>query len=128
MRLIAAIALAAALAVPRMPAAAQDFDFEPPTDATNPALPASLHDLAERVLPVYQEDDPDRYLTNLAALQMAIGDPAAARDTRRRLRERLESEQSDLPSGRAAVYDIYVEARTIEASEPNSFASAYRQA
>jgi putative CocE/NonD family hydrolase len=129
MRRFATITLAATLAVPSIPAAAQDFDFEPPTDATNPALPASLHDLAERILPVYAEDDPDRYLTNLAALQMAIGNPAAARDTRRRLRERLESEQSALPRGRAAVYDIYVEARTIEASsEPESFASAYRRA
>jgi putative CocE/NonD family hydrolase len=129
MRRLAGIALAAALAVPSIPAAAQDFDFEPPTDATNPALPASLHDLAERVLPVYAEDDPDRYLTNLAALQMAIGDPSAALDTRRRLRERLESEQSALPRGRAVVYDIYVEARTIEtSSEPESFASAYRRA
>jgi putative CocE/NonD family hydrolase len=122
------IVLLAVLAVPSLPAAAQDFDFEPPSDATNAALPASLHDLAERVLPVYQEDDPDRYLTNLAALQMAIGNPAAARDTRRRLRERLDSEQSTLPAGRAAVYDIYVEARTIQASEAVSFTSAYRQA
>ena len=128
MRRLRAIVLVV-LAVASMPAAAQDFDFEPPSDATNAVLPSSLHDLAERVLPVYQEDDPDRYLTNLAALQMAIGDPAAALDTRRRLRERLENEQSDLPAGRAAVYDIYVEARTIEASEePNSFADAYRQA
>jgi putative CocE/NonD family hydrolase len=116
------------LAVPSLPAAAQEFAFEPPSDATNAALAASLHDLAERVLPVYQEDDPDRYLTNLAALQMAIGDPAAALDTRRKLRERLESEQSDLPPGRAAAYDIYVEARTIEAAEAVSFTSAYRQA
>ena len=128
MRRFAAIALVVALAVPSMPAAAQEFDFEAPSDATDAALPASLHDLAERVLPVYQEDDPDRYLTNLAALQMAIGDPAAARDTRRRLRERLESEQSALPAGRAAAYDIYVEARAIEASEAVSFTSAYRQA
>ena len=53
-----------------MLAAAQDFGFEPPADATDPALPAALSDLAERVLPAYQEDDPDRYLSNLAALQM----------------------------------------------------------
>ncbi|HSC17206.1 MAG TPA: CocE/NonD family hydrolase [Gammaproteobacteria bacterium] len=145
MRRFAAIVLVVAFAMPRMPAAAQDFDFEPPSDATNAALQASLHDLAERVLPVYQEDDPDRYLTNLAALQMAIGDPAAALDTRRKLRERLESEESNLPAtardggsaanagavlrpGRAWAYDIYVEARAIEAAEAVSFASAYRQA
>jgi putative CocE/NonD family hydrolase len=128
MRRFGAIVLVVAMGVPSIPAAAQDFDFEVPSDATDATLPASLHDLAERILPVYQEDDPDRYLTNLAALQMAIGEPAAARDTRRKLRERLESEQSALPAGRAAVYDLYVEARTIEASEAVSFASAYRQA
>jgi putative CocE/NonD family hydrolase len=128
MKRFAAIVLVFAFAVASLPAAAQDFDFDPPADATNPALPAILHDLAERVLPVYQEDDPDRYLTNLAALQMAIGDPSAARDTRRNLRERLESEQSALPAGRALVYDIYVNARAIEASEAVSFTTAYRQA
>jgi uncharacterized protein len=128
MRGFGAIVIAFALTLPSMSAAAQDFDFEPPSDATNPALAASLHDLAERVLPVYQEDDPDRYLTNLAALQMAIGEPAAALDTRRKLRERLESEQSDLPQARAAAYDIFVEARAIEAAEAVSFATAYGQA
>jgi putative CocE/NonD family hydrolase len=128
MRHFGAIVLVFALALPSTRAVPQDFDFEPPSDPTNPALPASLHDLAERVLPVYQEDDPDRYLTNLAALQMAIGDPAAARDTRRTLRERLESEQSTLPEARATVYDLYVEARTIEATEAVSFTSAYRRA
>jgi putative CocE/NonD family hydrolase len=127
MRRLRAIVLIV-MALPSLPAAAQDFDFQPPSDATNAALPASLHDLAERVLPVYQEDNPDRYLTNLAALQMAIGDPAAALATRRKLRERLESEQSDLPPGRAAAYDIYVEARAIEAAEAVSFMNAYRRA
>jgi hypothetical protein len=33
---------------------AQDFDFDPPATATDPALPAALRDLAERVLPVYK--------------------------------------------------------------------------
>ena len=40
--------------------AAQDFDFTPPIEAADPALPAALRDLAERVLPVYEENDPDR--------------------------------------------------------------------
>ncbi len=147
MRPFARIVLAMALAASPTLAAAQDFDFEPPSDAADPALPAALHDLAERVLPVYQEDDPDLYLSNLAALQMAVGDAPAARDTRLKLRERLESEQSTLPTtardggsaanagavlrpGRAAAYDIYVQARAIEAeaSEVVSSTSAYRQA
>jgi len=108
-------------------AAAQDFGFTPPVEAEDPALPAALRDLAERVLPVYQENDPDRYFSTLAALQMAVGDPAAARTSRATLRERLLSEQSSLPPGRAIVYDIYVGARALESTDSVPFASAYTQ-
>ena len=87
------IAFLVTLAVRPMHAAAQDFGFEPPADATDPALLAALSDLAERVLPAYQEDDPDRYLSTVAALQMVVGDPAAAHATRLSLQERLQSEQ-----------------------------------
>jgi putative CocE/NonD family hydrolase len=121
--LLFAIAIAA-----RPPCAeAQDFGFEPPGAVSDSALPETLRDLAERVLPVYQEDDPDRYLSNLSALQMAIGDPASAYATRLRLQERLRSEQSALPAGRAVVYDIYVQARNVEVTESISFTSAYAQ-
>ena len=37
------------------------------------AMPEHMRDLAERMLPVYQEDNPERYLTNLSALQLAAG-------------------------------------------------------
>ncbi|HET7608015.1 MAG TPA: CocE/NonD family hydrolase [Gammaproteobacteria bacterium] len=128
MKSLARAVLLVALALRPMLAAAQSFDVELPRDAADPSLAAVLHDLAERVLPVYRDDDPDRYLSNVAALQMAIGDPAAARDTRRKLRERLDSEQSALPRARATVYDIYVRARAIEASEAVPFPSAYARA
>jgi putative CocE/NonD family hydrolase len=120
--LIIAVAL-----VPRL-AGAQAFDFVPPATATDPALPAALRDLAERVLPVYQENHPDRYLANLAALQMAVGDPAAARATRVSLRERLQSEQAESPAGQPIVYDIYTQARATEATEHTPFQTAYAQA
>ncbi|HUQ53069.1 MAG TPA: CocE/NonD family hydrolase [Gammaproteobacteria bacterium] len=107
---------------------AQDFGFEVPAAPTDSSLPAALRDLAERVLPGYEEDDPDRYLANLAALQMTIEDPTAAHATRLKLRERRESEPATRPAGRAAVYDIYVHARAIEASDSVSFTAAYRQA
>jgi uncharacterized protein len=109
-------------------AAAQDFGFEPPTEATDPALPDALRDLAGRVLPTYQEDDLDRFFSTLAALQMAVGDPAAAQTSRLTLQERLQSEQSSLPPGRALVYDIYTQARTIEARDERPFESAYSEA
>jgi putative CocE/NonD family hydrolase len=111
-----------------MLALAQEFPFEHPAQATDPALPAALRDLAERVLPVYEEGDPDRYFSNLAALQMAVGDPAAAQRSRLTLAERLRSGESSLVPGRAVVYDIYVAARALEAAESIPFADAYRRA
>jgi len=59
--------LLAMLVVPAL-VCAQDFDFRPPASATDPALPAAMKDLAQRILPVYQENDQDRYLSNLSAL------------------------------------------------------------
>ena len=125
---VTVLLLAISIATQPTLAEAQDFGFEPPTQATDSALPAALRDLAERVLPTYQEDDPDRYLSTLAALQMAVGDPSSALRTRLTLRERLQSEQGTLPVGRAIVYDIYTQARAIEASDSVSFASAYERA
>jgi hypothetical protein len=122
------IALLITLAVRPTLAAAQDFGFEPPTNATDPALPAALRDLAERIVPVYKDDDPDRYLSNLAALQMVVGHPTAAHATRLSLRERVQSEQGAPPAGRAVVYDIYTQARATEATQSVPFTSAYSQA
>ncbi len=121
------IVLCAAIAAAAV-ARAQNFGFESPTEATDPALPAALRDLAERLLPTYQDDDPDRYLSTLAALQLAVGDPAAAHRTRLTLRERLQSEQSSLPAGRALVYDTYIRARAIETADDVSFPDAYGRA
>ncbi len=122
------VLFSAALVLSPLLAAAQDFGFEPPPDPADPEWPAALRDLAGRVLPGYQDDDPDRYLSNLATLQMAVGDPAAAHTTRLTLQERLQSEQSPLPTGRALVYDIYIRARAIEATDNVSFPIAYGQA
>jgi putative CocE/NonD family hydrolase len=109
-------------------AAAQDFGFEPPPEATDAELSAAIRDLAERVLPGYAEDDADRYFSTLAALQMAVGDAAAAHTTRLTLRERLQTAQSPLPPGRVIVYDVYTQARALEATEGLTFAAAYGRA
>ncbi len=107
---------------------AQNFGFEPLAAATDPALTEVMRDLAERLLPSYAENDPDRYFSTLAALQMVVGNPTAAHTTRMTLRERLASEQSSLPPGRAIVYDVYTYARSIEAGEDVPFAAAYGRA
>jgi uncharacterized protein len=126
--LLLEIVLAIVLAARPVAAAAQEFGFDPPPSAKDPALPAALRDLAERIVPVYKDDDSARYLSNLAALQMTAGDPSAAHETRIALDERLKSKEGRAPTGRAIVYAVYVQARMIEAEEHVSFASAYKQA
>jgi putative CocE/NonD family hydrolase len=106
---------------------AQDFDFRPPTSATDPALPAAMRDLAQRVLPVYQENDQDRYLSNLSALQMVAGDPVSAYASRQSLQQRRRN-ANGAPAQRALVYDIYARARAIETQVRTPFANAYAQA
>ena len=49
-------------------AAAPELEFHPPASPGDAAAPAIMRDLAERLLPVYEEADPDRYLANLFAL------------------------------------------------------------
>jgi len=119
--------LLAMLVAPSL-AFAQDFDFRPPASATDPALPAAMKDLAQRVLPVYQENDQDRYLSNLSALQMVAGDPVSAYATRQSLQERRRNAPGARPASRAQAYDIYARARAIESQVRTPFANAYAQA
>ena len=63
-------------------ALAQDFDFKPPASANDPTVPKVMRDLAERILPVYQENDQDKYLHNLSGLQLVAGNYPAAWQTR----------------------------------------------
>ncbi len=122
------IVLAIVLAARPTAAVAQEFGFDPPPSATDPALPAALRDLAERIVPIYKDDDSARYLANLAALQMTAGDPEGAHESRIALDKRLESKEGRSLSGRAIVYAVYVQARATETQEHVSFASAYKQA
>jgi uncharacterized protein len=117
------------LLVPALPAAAaQDFDFRAPASSTDPQLPALMRDLAGRILPVYQENDPERFLSNLSALQMVAGDYPSAYATRQSLLERRRNTRGGRPVGRALVYDIYSRARTIETQVRVPFTKAYAQA
>ena len=64
------------------------YDFKAPATVAGPTTPGVMRDLAERILPVYQNPDPDRYLANVAALQMVAGDYSSADVTRQSLRDR----------------------------------------
>jgi putative CocE/NonD family hydrolase len=102
-----------------------DLEFRAPPAADDSTTPAVMRDLAERLLPVYQEPDSDRYLANLSALQMVAGDYAAADVSRQALRERRRSADSARPVGRGMIYDIYAYAKTIEAENRVAFAQAF---
>lgn len=108
-------------------AAAVDFDFHAPASPTGPAAAAAMKDLAQRLLPVYQEPDADRYLDNLSALQLVAGDYAAAYGSRQSLRNRRRPDL-DHPLGPQVVFDLYAYARTLEVDNKVPFPDAFRRA
>jgi uncharacterized protein len=109
-------------------APAQELDLRLPAAATDTNMPTIMRDLAERVLPVYQESNRERYLANLAALQFVSGGYAAADTTRQELREWRQSVHGAFPADRSMVYDLYVHARAVEAADHVQFAQALTQA
>jgi putative CocE/NonD family hydrolase len=124
-----ALGLVAALIWSSAWADAPSFDFRAPASPSDPATPAVMRDLAERLLPVYQDADSNRYLANLSALQMVAGSYAAADASRQTLRERRPADQAATVD-RGLIYDIYVNAKAIQAENrvpfTESFATAFR--
>ena len=106
-------------------ARAQDFDFKPPASVNDPTVPAVMRDLAARILPVYQENDQDRYLRNLSGLQLVAGNYSAAWQTRQQLRDRRKNLDAHRPIGRSTIYDIYAYARSREAEDKGLFTKTY---
>ncbi len=102
---------------------AQDFSFRAP--ASPAVAAAALRDLASRLIPVYQDQDPERYLANLSALQMAVGDYAAADISRQSLRDRRRKSDFGHPVSRALVFDIYAHAKAMENQNKVTFADAF---
>ncbi len=109
-------------------AGAPDLEFHAPQAANDAKTPAVIRDLAARLLPVYQEPDPDRYVANLSALQLVAGSYAAADVSRQALRIRRRPARVGQPVGRAVVYDIYAYAKAIEAENRVSFTQAFTRA
>ncbi|MBA3588987.1 CocE/NonD family hydrolase [Methylibium sp.] len=106
-------------------ARALDFGFQAPRDPDDVAAADAMRDLAQRIVPVYQDDDTDGYLANLTALQIVSGAYAAAYDSSRLLRRRQQGKPFDALAERAIIDGIYAHARAIEANERAGFAKAY---
>ena len=113
------------VAVSQAWAKAPDLEFHVPQTANDARTRAVMRDLAERLLPVYQEPDPDRYLTDLSALQLVAGGYAAADVSRQALRDRRRHADLGQPVGQTAVYDLYAYAKAIEAENRVSFTKAF---
>lgn len=107
---------------------ALDFGFRPPRDPDDPAAVDLMRDLAQRILPVYQETDTDVFLANVTALQIVSGGYRAASDSSRSLRSRRQDKPFDGLLERAIIDGIYARARAIEADERLDFAKAYARA
>jgi uncharacterized protein len=107
---------------------AQDLEFHPPASVSDPKVPAVMKDLAERILPVYQENDPERYLRNLSALQTVDGNYSAAYQSRQQLADRRKNADPHRPLSGSVIYDIYVRARAREADGKADFPGSYAQA
>lgn len=109
------------------PAIAQTptFEFVAPQSVDDPVVAERMRDLAERILPVYEEKDTERYLANLAALQLVAGNPAAASESRRSLQERRQATAPRPVVPYVMLHDLIVRARAIEASEHVPFADAF---
>jgi uncharacterized protein len=103
--------------------AAQDFYFRTPASPTDAA--AAISDLASRLIPVYQDADAERYLANLSALQLAVGDYAAADISRQSLRDRRRKSDFGHPVTPALVLDIYAHAKALEVENKITFADAF---
>ncbi|HLW25487.1 MAG TPA: CocE/NonD family hydrolase [Steroidobacteraceae bacterium] len=108
--------------------AASALDFHAPQSADDSAVPGVMRDLAERVLPVYQEADRERYLANLSALQMVAGDYSAADASRHELRDRRRRKDAGQPVSRALIYDIYAYAKATQSENRVPLANAFARA
>lgn len=116
------------LALPGVAAADEpQMDFRVPASVEEPGTAAALKDLAERVLPVYQEDNSERYLMTLSALQIAAGSYDAAMGTSQTLRERRQATEPDRLDPRAVLTDIYTEALAGAQRDHVPFAQAFQR-
>jgi putative CocE/NonD family hydrolase len=105
----------------------QSFDFKTPVNVTDAATPTAMRDLAERILPVYQDADIERYLATLSVLQMAAGNYLAANDTRETLANRRRAIDAGRVPSRGVLIDLYAHAKAIETGDAVPFAQAFAE-
>ena len=116
------------LLVLALPAWAQNFGFQAPRIPDDPAAVELMRDLAQRIVPVYQEAETDGFLSSMTALQIVSGAYRAAADSNKTLRGRQQNKPFDAMAERAVLDGVYARARALELSERIPFAKAYARA
>ena len=128
LRTVASLAVAWFMLAAAAPVHADDLEFRPPPSATDPSNAAVMRDLAVRLLPVYQERDPDRYLANVSALQMAALNYTAATASRKTLREQRRRADAGRSMAQTIIFDLFARAKAMEAERQIPFAEGFTQA
>ena len=113
------------VAVSQSWAAVPYLEFHSPSSADDAAAAETMRDLAARLVPVYEESDPDRYLANLSAMQMVARNYAAAAVSRQSLHDRRRRSNAGRPVGRELIYDMYARARAKEQVNLVPFAEGF---
>jgi putative CocE/NonD family hydrolase len=113
------------VAISHSPAASLVFEFHTPASADDPTAAVTMRDLAVRLVPVYQEADPDRYLANLSALQMVAENYLAANESRQSLRDRRRRSAASRPVSREVIFDMYARAKSMESENRVAFAEGF---
>lgn len=104
----------------------QNFKFDAPAGVDDSATPEVMRDLAARILPVYEEQDPLLYLQNLSALQLVVGDYKSAQSTRQSLQDRRQHVHAGPIGDRTRLLDIYTQAQAEAAADDKlSFTEAF---
>jgi hypothetical protein len=98
---------------------AQELAFQAPASPDDARAATVLRDLAERVLPVYEDRDTDRFLERVTAIQTIAGHRAAAQASREQLRQRRGSRNPDAAEREARLIDIYVRALDFQRQQRN---------
>lgn len=112
------------LLLPRL-AAAQTFEFHPPVSVYDVSTPTVMRDLASVIIPGYRNDNRERYLTNMSALQLVAGSFEPAFSAQLELRQLRGGTLRRPPADPALVYDLYAHARSLQAQYRLPFAQAF---
>lgn len=109
-------------------ATAQEFELSNAALADPVSESRELSALANRVLPVYKENNRETYLSNTFALQVVAGKYPEAIQSLLALRELRRSANLSSFAWRDVQYEVYARAKAFEADGKVPFQEAYRRA